>query len=73
MRKVHSAYDVGDVVRAARKAAGLTQRELSEVCGCGVRFLSDLENGKPTIELDKAIHLLNTLSIDVCLGKRSFS
>ncbi len=73
MRKVHSAKDMGDAVRAVRKEAGLTQRELAEVCGCGVRFLSDLENGKPTVELDKTIHVLNTLSLDVIINARSFS
>ena len=73
MRKVHSAKDMGDAVRAVRKEAGLTQRELAEVCGCGVRFLSDLENGKPTVELDKTIHVLNTLSLDVIISARSFS
>ena len=71
--KVYSAKDVGAVVREARKMAGLTQRELAELCGCGVRFLSDLENGKPTIELGRAIRVLNTLSLDVEVSARRFS
>lgn len=70
---VHSAKDVGVAVRRARKGAGLTQRELAQACGCGVRFLSDLENGKPTIELGRVIRVLNTLSIDLALIERSFS
>lgn len=41
--------------------------------GCGVRFLSDLENGKPTIELGRAIRALNTLSLDLDVSERSFS
>lgn len=71
--KVYSAKDVGSAVRNARKDAGLTQRELAAACGCGVRFLSDLENGKPTIELGRAIRVLNTLSLDLDVSKRSFS
>ena len=71
--KVYSAKDVGSAVRGARKKAGLTQRELASACGCGVRFLSDLENGKPTIELDRAIRVLNTLSLDLDISERSFS
>lgn len=71
--KVYSAKDVGTVVRSARKAAGMTQRELAAACGCGVRFLSDLENGKPTIELGRAIRVLNALSLDLDVGERNFS
>ena len=61
---------MGISVREARKASGLTQRQLAEACRCGVRFISDLENGKPTIELGKAIRVLNMLSLDVTVGKR---
>ena len=71
--KVCSAKDVGSAVRDARKKAGLTQRELAAACGCGVRFLSDLENGKPTIELGRAIRVLNTLSLDLDVSRRSLS
>ena len=73
MSKVYSAKDVGRAVRDARKASSLTQRELAELCGCGVRFLSDLENGKPTIELGRTIRVLNTLSLDVDVSARRFS
>ena len=68
--KAYSSKDVGQAVRTARKAAGLTQRELAEECGCGVRFLSELENGKPTIELGRAIRVLNTLSLDLDISAR---
>jgi len=71
--KVYSAADVGAAVRAARKEEGLTQRQLAELCACGVRFISELENGKPTIELGRAIRVLNTLSLDVDVTARRFS
>ena len=71
--KVYSAKDVGAAVRAARREEGLTQRELAEACGCGTRFISELENGKPTIEFGRAIRVLNTLSLDVDVSARRFS
>ncbi len=43
---------VAEFVRARRKALGLTQRELAELAGVGVRFLSELERGKPTARVD---------------------
>ena len=70
--KVFSSMDVGKAVRDARKAAGLTQRELAELCNCGVRFLSELENGKPTIELERAMRVLSTLSLDMEISARRF-
>ncbi len=70
--RVHSAKDVGAVVRTKRKKLGLTQRELAEACGCGTRFLSELENGKPSIELGKALRVLGVLSLDMDVAERSF-
>lgn len=69
---VHSVKDVGGVIRETRKKAGLTQRELAEACGCGVRFISELENGKPTVEFGRALHVLNTLSLDASVCARRF-
>ena len=39
-------------VRARRRAAGLTQRQLAELVGVGVRLVSELENDKPTLRMD---------------------
>jgi|CXWL01.1.fsa_nt_gi y4mF family transcriptional regulator len=41
-------------VRDRRKAAGLTQRQLSELAGVGHRAIWDLERGKPTLRMDVA-------------------
>lgn len=71
--KVYSVQDIGRAVSGARIKAGLTQRELAAACGCGVRFISELENGKPTIEFGRAIRVLNTLSLDIEVNARRFS
>lgn len=42
---------VGEFVRSRRKAACMTQRELGELAGVGIRFISDLERGKSTVRL----------------------
>jgi y4mF family transcriptional regulator len=41
-----------------RKAAGLTQVELAERSGVGLRFVRELEQGKPTVRLDKVNQVL---------------
>lgn len=43
---------VAAFVRARRKANRLTQRGLAELAGVGVRFVSELERGKPTVRVD---------------------
>ena len=44
-----------------RKAAGLTQPELAERAGVGLRFVRELERGKPTVRLDKVKQVLDLL------------
>jgi transcriptional regulator with XRE-family HTH domain len=44
-------------LRAARKAARLTQREMGRIAGLAQPFISDLENGKTTVSIDNAAQL----------------
>jgi len=63
-----NASDVAKCVRTARKAQGLTQKELSGFFTAFSReFLSDLENGKPTVELGKTLAVLSSLGLRVSI------
>ena len=64
------AKSFGEALRARRKALGYTQAFLSEFSGFSVSFISDLEGGKPTAELGKAIYLANLLGLDCALTAR---
>jgi y4mF family transcriptional regulator len=59
--------DIGMIVRGARRAAGLRQDELAGAAGVGLRFIVDLEAGKPTAQIGKALQVLAALGcrIDV--------
>jgi y4mF family transcriptional regulator len=50
---------LGAEIAKLRKAAGLTQRELAKRAGVGLRFVRDLEQGKPTVRLDKVQQVLD--------------
>ena len=66
---VFNASDIGNSVRAARKAQGMTQKELAGIFTAFSReFLSDLENGKPTVELGKALAVLSSLGLRVTIS-----
>lgn len=67
---VTDAKQFGEAVRKRRKALGYTQSFLSAFSGLSVSFLSDLENGKKTIELEKAIRVANLLGLDCSLTPR---
>jgi len=55
----------GMVVKERRKQLGYTQAYISEVTGISTSFISDLENGKKTAELGKAIFIANLLGLDI--------
>lgn len=52
---IEDATQFGAAVASARKALGLTQRELALAINSGERFIVDLEAGKPTAQLGKAL------------------
>lgn len=53
--------EIGAVVRQARLAQGLRQDQLAAAAGVGLRFLVELERGKPTVRLDKVLAVLSAL------------
>ncbi len=67
---VNDVTDFGKALKARRKELGYTQRYISEYTGFSISFISDLENGKSTAELGKAIYLANMLGMDVTVGAR---
>lgn len=70
MSPVSTVRDIGAVIRTERKAQGLTQTELADLCGVSLSFISNLENGKPTTELAKTLNVISTLGLDMALTKR---
>jgi y4mF family transcriptional regulator len=59
---------IGETVKSVRKALGVTQRDLALTSGTGLRFIIELEKGKPTCQLDKALAVLQTLGITIMLA-----
>lgn len=67
MQSITSVEDFAKVIRTARRAAGLTQRELALAAGTGERFIVELERGKPTVRLGLALQVAFSLGIGVSL------
>ena len=66
----NSPQEIGKSVRRRRQAVGITQQNLALVSGTGIRFIVDLEKGKPTCHWGKVLAVLDALGLQVVLESR---
>ena len=52
-------------VKSKRKVANLTQVELAEKAGVGLRFIREIEQGKTTLRMDKVNQVLKLFGMQV--------
>ncbi len=62
-----TAKALGALVRETRKQLNITQEALALTSGTGLRFIGELEQGKPTCQLEKTLVVLQTLGIQIQL------
>lgn len=67
MINIQSTQQLGQALRTARKQLGLTQSELALAAGVGVRFIVDLEAGKPTVRLETVMRVIEALGGQIML------
>lgn len=68
MNRIDSTQQLGKALRAARKQLGLTQSQLALAAGVGVRFIVDLEAGKPTLRLETVLRVIEVLGGEINLS-----
>lgn len=56
---------LGEIIKKARKEQGLTQEQLAATTGVGVRFIRELEQGKESCHIGKALAVVAMLGIDI--------
>ena len=64
---IRTCESMGKTIRNLRRAQGITQAQLAGLSNTGVRFISDLENGKETCHLGKILHVLDTLGVEIII------
>ena len=69
--RIYNPKDFGAAVRSFRKEKGFTQQQLADYSGCSLMFVSNLERGKETVELGKALAVLATLGVDLRATSRN--
>ena len=56
---------IGQIIREERKELGLRQDELAAASGVGLRFLVELERGKPTVQMGKVLDVISALGCEL--------
>jgi y4mF family transcriptional regulator len=67
MATITSPQSLGTVLRASRKRLGLTQGDLALAAGVGLRFIVELEAGKPTVRLEQVLRVVDALGSSLTL------
>ncbi len=68
MKTIRNSVELGAVIRAERKRLKATQKELAMAAGTGLRFLVELEQGKPTSRVAGVFKVLQALGIQLAIG-----
>jgi y4mF family transcriptional regulator len=63
MRTIEDARTLGEAIRQQRRRLKVTQKDLAMASGSGLRFIVDLEKGKPTCQLGKALEIVRVLGM----------
>jgi len=64
---IFNVQDFGNYVKKARKFSRLTQAQLAAVSNTGVRFIREIEKGKPSCQIAKAFYVAQILGIKIHL------
>lgn len=68
--KAYDSKEIGRIIKNTRKNLGVTQRSLALTSGTGLRFIIELEQGKPTCQLEKVLTVLRTLGLKLAIKTR---
>ncbi|MGE4466124.1 type II toxin-antitoxin system Y4mF family antitoxin [Sphaerochaeta sp.] len=68
--QILNSKDLGTIIRKKRKELGLTQTQLAQLSGVGLRFISELERGKESARIGYAIKIASNLGIDISAESR---
>lgn len=63
--RIRSVHDLGEVVRSVRKASGVRQDDVAGSVGVSHVFMRDLERGKETAQIGRALQVLQELGVKV--------
>ncbi len=70
MQTIKDSKSLGLLIRKERKAQKLTQEQLAGLTGVGIRFVRELEAGKESCQLGRALQVATALGLSVSAASR---
>jgi HTH-type transcriptional regulator/antitoxin HipB len=70
-KRIQTTVDLGNLVREQRRLLALKQIDVAGLGNTGNRFIVDLERGKPTVQLQKTLDVLDLLGLEVVVRPKS--
>ena len=71
MKAITNSQELGTAIRAERKRLKVTQKQLAMTAGVGLRYLIELEKGKPTARVEGVFKVLQALGLKLSVTSRS--
>lgn len=68
--RIRSTKELGNLVREFRVSQKMTQADILGLANTGNRFIVELENGKPTVQFQKVLDVLDTLGLEILIQKK---
>lgn len=68
---IQTTAELGKLARARRQQIALTQLDVAGLGNTGNRFIVELEQGKPTLQLQKVLDVLNLLGLEVVIRAKA--
>lgn len=68
---IHSSGDLGVLIRRQRKQLALKQLDIAGLGNTGNRFIVELEQGKPTLQLQKVLDVIDLLGLEMVLRPKT--
>lgn len=68
---IRTAVDIGLVMGTQRRALGLRQIDLAGIGNTGNRLVVDIEKGKPTVQLQKVLDMLDLLGLELTVNVKN--
>lgn len=68
---IQTTAELGQLARERRQQIALTQLDVAGLGNTGNRFIVELEQGKPTLQLQKVLDVLNLLGLEVVIRAKA--
>lgn len=68
---VQTTAELGQLARERRHQLALTQLDVAGLSNTGNRFIVEMEQGKPTLQLQKVLDVLNLLGLEVVIRTKA--